>query len=346
MKNLFYLLVSLLILIVVVLLLSLMLSPPTAGRKIAEAFDMPYRALIAHRGASYLAPESTAAAYEIARDMGADYLELDLQRTKDGVVVVFHDSTLERTTNVSDVFPGRENDRLETFTYEELIQLDAGSWFNEQFPDRARASYVGLKILTLQEVITIAERGNNNPGLYLETKDAPYHPGIERDLLRILSTAGWLESAPSLTSPDETLNMEVGAPDVNVAVTPARIIFQSFYHESLAVLSEMAPDIPRVLLISAAMEDEAGWEYWLDRAEEVAQGIGPVGYLGFPWNIGPAHRRDLLVHPYTINAPWQMKLLTFFGADGFFTDRTAIALEVLGKTDQLDIEKIILNCGY
>src|SRR5262245_19983890 len=63
--------------------------------------------LIAHRGASGYAPEHTVAAYQTALDQKADFVEPDLAVTKDGVLICLHDDTLERTTNVEDVFPDR-----------------------------------------------------------------------------------------------------------------------------------------------------------------------------------------------------------------------------------------------
>src|ERR687892_6045 len=65
------------------------------------------KVLIAHRGASAYAPEHTRAAYQLAIDQGADYVEQDLQITQDGVLVCLHDLTLERTTNVEEVFADR-----------------------------------------------------------------------------------------------------------------------------------------------------------------------------------------------------------------------------------------------
>ena len=70
---------------------------PPAGRRI----------LIAHRGASAYCPENTLPAYRLAIGMGADYVEQDLQITRDGVLVCLHDFTLERTTDVRAVFPAR-----------------------------------------------------------------------------------------------------------------------------------------------------------------------------------------------------------------------------------------------
>jgi glycerophosphoryl diester phosphodiesterase len=311
------------VVILVLIIISMILSPPWAGKSLAKEAGIPYRTVIAHRGASAAAPESTAPAYVLARELGADFLEADLQRTKDGVIIAFHDDTPERTTNVAHVFPGRESEYIETFTYEELTRLDAGSWFNAEYPDKSRDSFVGLKILTLDEIIDIAAGGSNSPGLYLETKSAHRHPGIEKEIVDILERRGWL-------NPQKT----------------QRVIFQSFYPENIEKFKTLAPSIPRVLLISTEIEAERGFENLIREAAAIADGIGPVGYLGWPWLTGKAHRAGLIVHPYTINATWQMHLLTFFGADGIFTDRTPEAQKTLKRTDVGDVEAVLIEFGY
>lgn len=321
---------ALLLLAVVV---SVALSPPGAGRRPAKELGVPHRAVIAHRGASYWAPEATLPAYLLAREMGVDYLEGDLQRTKDGVIVVFHDDTLADKTNVAHVFPGRENDPIETFTYEELMQLDAGSWFNEAFPDRARPSFAGQRILTLEELIDVAKAVEGGPGLYLETKSAHRHAGYEEEIVRILREAGYI-AAPGATA---------GA--VSSAVS-APLMFQSFVPESLVELKRLAPDVPRVLLVSTEIEAERGWDRLLEFAAAEAHAVGPIGFLAWPWNVGKAHRAGLIVHPYTINLAWQMRLLAFFGVDGVFTDAPDLALELYGHRRDVDIEALFEAIGY
>lgn len=310
---------------------SAVLSPPGGGKFLAEQLNVPYRAVIAHRGASALAPESTEPAYLLARAMGADYLEADLQRTADGVIVVFHDDTLAEKTNVAQVFPGRENDPIETFTYEELLQLDAGSWFNAAFPERARPSFAGLRILTLQELVGIAPVDEDGPGLYLELKAAHRHAGYEEEIVRILREAGFID--------------EQGNP-ARAGDGRARVVFQSFYPESLASLQRLAPGVPRVLLISSEMEAEQGWSNVLETAASTAHAIGPIGYLAWPWNVGAAHRAGLVVHPYVINLPWQMRLLAYFGADGLFTDAPHVALPVYAGRQAADAETLLRAIGY
>jgi glycerophosphoryl diester phosphodiesterase len=311
------------LLLLLVVVVSLVMSPPWAGKSLAAKAGIPYRAIIAHRGVSGLVPEATAPAFLLAREIKADYLEADMQRTKDGVIVAFHDDTLERTTDVAREFPGRESDFIETFTYGELMQLDAGSWFNAEYPDKARDSFVGLRILTLNELIDIAEGSSHKPGLYLETKSAPRHAGIEQEIVDILAGRGWLDPQK-----------------------PGRVIFQSFYPDSIIKLKELTPHTLRVLLISAEIEAERGFDNLIAEASAIADGIGPVGYLGWPWLTGKAHRADLIVHPYVINATWQMRLLTFFGADGIFTDYAPDALKTIRGTDVGNIDTLLSNIGY
>ncbi len=99
-------------------------------------YDLPRPAVFAHRGARAHAPENTLASFELALAQGTDAIELDAKLTADGQVVVFHDPTLERTTN--------GKGRVEQKTLAELRELDAGSFFSEK--------YRGEKIPLLQEV--------------------------------------------------------------------------------------------------------------------------------------------------------------------------------------------------
>jgi glycerophosphoryl diester phosphodiesterase len=109
-----------------------LLGRPSRGEELARVLGIPRPVVIAHRGASFLAPEETRPAFLLARELGADYLEFDVQRTRDGVLIALHDDDLSRTTDVARIFPGREKHTVETFTFAELQQLDAGSWFNRE----------------------------------------------------------------------------------------------------------------------------------------------------------------------------------------------------------------------
>src|SRR5262245_44060883 len=104
---------------------------------------------IGHRGASGYAPEHTFASYDRAIELRADYIEQDLQLTKDGVLVAMHDPTLDRTARGS-----AENCKglVIEKTLAQIKTCDVGSWFNAAFPQHARPEYVGQKIPTLEEI--------------------------------------------------------------------------------------------------------------------------------------------------------------------------------------------------
>lgn len=89
---------------------------------------------IAHRGARSLAPENTMPAFIKAWQTGAHGIETDVSVTSDGQLILFHDETFMRTTNIAEIFPKRKKDPLHTFTWEEIETLDAGSWFIEDDP--------------------------------------------------------------------------------------------------------------------------------------------------------------------------------------------------------------------
>jgi glycerophosphoryl diester phosphodiesterase len=100
----------------------------------------PKPLIVAHRGASMLAPENTLAAAEKAADLGAFGAETDIHVSQDGVLVLMHDDTLNRTTDVTKIFPGRQAERIESFSIAELKQLNAGRWFVEKDPFKVIAN--------------------------------------------------------------------------------------------------------------------------------------------------------------------------------------------------------------
>lgn len=124
--------------------------------------------LIAHRGASGHAPENTLAAFRLAFALGADGVELDIHQSKDGALVVCHDSRIDRTTNGS----GEIGD----MTLRELKRYDAGTWFDPKFS--------GERLPTLEEVISILPPG---AWLNIELKTSPrgFYP-LEHALVRSL----------------------------------------------------------------------------------------------------------------------------------------------------------------
>ena len=121
--------------------------------------------IIGHRGASSGAPENTMAAFNLAMEQHADGIECDVRLSKDLVPVVVHDPTLWRTTSGH----GHVSER----TLAELKQLDAGSWFNRQFPGLANPCYEGQKMPTLTETLDWAR--SRRCLVYLEIKKSWLH---------------------------------------------------------------------------------------------------------------------------------------------------------------------------
>jgi glycerophosphoryl diester phosphodiesterase len=140
------------LLIMAALVMAVAVAGNTSGEKAADAWQIPRRPVIAHRGASWWAPEETIIAYELAMAIGADYLEMDVQRTKDGIIVAFHDDTLDRVTDVAAHYPDRKGATLDQFTLAELKRLQLGQWFNTERPQRALPHFENARIATLEEI--------------------------------------------------------------------------------------------------------------------------------------------------------------------------------------------------
>ncbi len=259
--------------------------------------------LVAHRGASADAPENTIPALVLAAQQGATFVELDLQRTRDGALVLLHDLTLERTTDVEEVFPERgrpvtvkgETRRqwpLDDFTLAEVKRLDAGSWFDEGF--------AGTRIPTFSETIE-AVRGRT--GLFIELKAPERYPGIEAAMLAELKAAGL---------------------DTPWADARTPILLQSFTVESLRRLAgDLRTALPIHLLLAPA--DAARWtsDAGLAEARTFATGLSPDKQVirGDPSLVRRAQARGLRVTPYTFRA----------SAVGTFADVTAEMRDALAS---------------
>lgn len=243
--------------------------------------------LIAHRGASAYAPENTLPAYRLAIEQGADYVEQDLQVTRDGVLVCLHDVTLERTTDVARVYPERVGSielagkaagrwPVADFTLEEIRRLDAGSWFGEEFR--------GTRIPTWQEAIE-AIRGR--AGLYPELKAPELYAkqGLPMEELVL-----------------ETLRRNgLERPEADPR-TP--VILQSFSAESLKKLRAMGCKLPMTFLIGRGAEGRWLTAEGLREVRSFATGIGPEKSLVLkdPGVVRRAHDLGLTVTVYTFRS--------------------------------------------
>ncbi|AQQ52336.1 glycerophosphodiester phosphodiesterase [Planococcus lenghuensis] len=255
---------------------------------------------IAHRGASGDTPELTMAAFDRAVEKGADYIEVDLQMTKDGVIVLMHDETVNRTTDGTGL--------VSELTLAEIKQLDAGSWFNEAFPEKAQPEYIGLEVPTLREVI---EEYSDELRLYIEIKEPNAFPDLEEKLVFLLNDTGL----------------------IGEDVPPGNVLIQSFGAQSLYNIYLLQPDIPLIQLISYSDIPSITGDA-MDSINEYAVGIG-LSYTQITRSfMKEALSRDLLVHPYTVNKPEHMETLIEWGATGIITNYPGVLQEVIERNKE------------
>lgn len=280
----------------------------------AAGAQSPRKILVAHRGASAYAPEHTLAAYRLALEQGADYVEQDLQVSKDGVLVCLHDLTLERTTDVEEVFPdrassnaaGRKTWNVSDFTVQELKRLDAGSWFG--------ATFTGERIPTFQEAIDLV-RGK--AGLYPETKGPEVYGSRGFDM----------EALVLAQLKSNGLDRPAGDPK-----TP--VVIQSFSADSLQKMRKAGSTIPLTFLVSDLDPTRERWltDEGLKTVRQFAEGLGPAKSLLLADTTLATRARaaGLTLTPYTFRSAGMpagrtvkeemADFLYRIGVDALFTD--------------------------
>ena len=148
--------------------------------------------IMAHRGYSAKAPENTLPAFKMCMDEGFTAAELDVQMLADGTIVVMHDDNLKRTTGV--------NRNVWEVTYDEIKDLDNGSFFSKEF--------AGTKIPTLDEVLKLCGSGDNKLYLNIEIKRNGHDEGITEKVVDIILANDYLSSC-DITSQDYATLEEV-----------------------------------------------------------------------------------------------------------------------------------------
>ncbi|UYM06728.1 glycerophosphodiester phosphodiesterase [Solicola gregarius] len=152
-------------------------SPTIASRSDdAVEKNKPPR-IIAHRGASAKFPENTMLSFRKAINRGADWIEMDVQRTKDGRLVVFHDWSLRRTTNVEKVYPKLKSPSVGDLSYKKLRKLDAGKWKKKRFK--------GARIPPLKQVLRLGKK--RDVKMLVELKNPGRYPGMMKKTLKLFN---------------------------------------------------------------------------------------------------------------------------------------------------------------
>ncbi|KZE63797.1 glycerophosphodiester phosphodiesterase [Fictibacillus phosphorivorans] len=229
---------------------------------------------VAHRGAAGYAPENTMAAFHKGVEMKADYIEIDVQESKDGELVVIHDFTLDRTTNGT----GYVKDR----TLDEIRQLDAGSYFGEEF--------TGEKVPTFEEVL---DEFRGKTGILIELKATYYYPGIEEKVAAAIKQR----------------NMHLPAHH--------KIIVQSFEFDSMQRMDKLLPKVPVGVLTSRATDLS---EAKLNEFASYAEFVNPSRTLVNSSIVDEVHERNMGIMAWTVRKQEEVQPLLDAGVDGIITD--------------------------
>lgn len=234
--------------------------------------DWPYPAFVAHRGAGRLAPENTLAALRTGRSFGYRMFEIDAKLSGDGVALLMHDATLDRTTD--------GHGRVDAHPFSVLARLDAGSWHSPAF--------AGEGIPTLERVARWVLA--NDAMLNIEIKPSP---GRERETgaaVALDAREAWRDAA----------------------VPP---LLSSFSPEALAAAQQVAPELPRALLLDELPEN------WLDRCAALGCVAVDAHHSTLARvQIEQAHRASLRVLAYTVNDAARADELFGAGLDVLITD--------------------------
>ncbi|MFN3827390.1 MAG: glycerophosphoryl diester phosphodiesterase [Micavibrio sp.] len=237
--------------------------------------------IIGHRGACGYAPENTLESIKTAADLGVEWIEMDVKLTKDDVAIIFHDDELDRTSNGSGLV-------MET-SYEDIKQLEAGSWFAD--------SFAGIKIPTLEEALELII--DLDLGLNLEIKPCPGREVATAEVALDILSRYWEGTD--------------------------KLLISSFQHVSLETAKDMAPEWNRGLLL----DDEwvPNWQELAEYLE--ASTININGNLVSREQIEEIIDFGKPILAYTINDPQRFRTLQSWGVDGVFTDVPDVIKEAI-----------------
>lgn len=265
----------------------------------------------AHRGARGYAPENTMPAFHKALELKAEALELDVNLTKDGVAVIYHDYVLTRTTNIAELPALQkkgEKTGIHDLTLEEVRTLDAGKWYMENDPfeqikegtvsKETAAGFVGTRIPTLEELLAFIKESGML--LNLEIKD---QTEIDDQSHTIVHTV--LEHIRKFDVKNQTM-------------------ISSFNHDYLKTIHEEMPEMPLGVLTEERIEQPVEYCKKLHAAA-----YHPCRRFTTSDDIKALHEAGMLVNIWTINCEHELYTFANWGTNGLISDfpdraRTAI----------------------
>ncbi len=276
-----------------------------------------------HRGARGLFPENTLQGFAAARDLGVHIFELDVGLTRDGVVVVSHDPALnpDITRDAAGRWLTEPGPLIRDLTLAELVRYDVGrirpgTRYAGLFPDQVAID--GARIPTLLDVLRMDDRTRFN----IEVKTDPTHPD---------------HTAAAVTLANAVLAV------IDQADAARRVMIESFDWRGPRHIRAVRPEIPTAWLTSQTTEAASGL-WWdgptlADHGGSVPRAVAAAG--GTMWapqyltltraRLSDAQGLGLIVLPWTVNQPSDIRRLIQWGVDGLITDRPDLALRILAQ---------------
>jgi glycerophosphoryl diester phosphodiesterase len=241
-----------------------------------------------HRGARAAMPENTMPAFEYAIAQGADVLELDMQVTRDNVVVVSHDPVMHAPICTGP----KEKGVIRQMTLAEVREWDCGAVRNPAYP--LQKTVPGTRMPTLEEVFALAPRGAFLFNIETKMSDKPGESPEPEEFARLV--------------------LDI----VRKHKLENRVILQSFDFRTLKAMRKLAPEIKRAALYAGMPKDFVS----LTREAE-ADMVSPVWQLVNKGRVEKAHAAGIPVVPWTANKPEQWDKLIAAGVDAIITDDPA-----------------------
>lgn len=279
------------------------------------------RGIIGHRGSRLVAPENTISSFEAAVSQGADAVELDVLETKDLETMVLHDDTLDRTTNGTG--------SLSEKSYDEVKNLDAGSWFSKEFEQE--------RLPKLQDVVTWSR---NKTRLDIEVKPSAATPEFAGRLLKILdSQKSGTHIAVTSFSQDFIENLEQKRPELETGVLfsakdslkKAGVGLAIGLGTGVVAAVAAAGALPLLAGVGLAaagglVGGAIGHRLGVSKIHKAIQNSSadaalPHWSVSTPSTIRKAHSGSKRIVPYTVNNRSVAKLLLKAGVDGLVTDK-------------------------
>ena len=271
--------------------------------------------VIAHRGASGLAPENTLAAFKLAIALGADGVEMDAQLSADNRAVVIHDARVNRTTNAVGL--------VENFTASHLAELDAGAWFDRRLAIRPR-------VRAMAAGANASARGN---GLRFSGEPVP----TLADALALLSRSKlqriYIELKGRQKNKQPLLEAIIAL--VREFQLEQSVTLLSFDHEIIGLAARMAETIRRAATFSIAGRGSRSARSIIDSATRVGAAEVALHYgLATRRTVETLHESGISVSAWTANTKLVMRRLAACGVDSIMTNfpnRLINALQSQGR---------------